>query len=490
MQQAPGDREHDSLDVQRSKGEPMIDTKILKELQNIVGKKYVLTTPEDLVAYSYDGTFAEQRPEVVVQPDSTEQVSAVMKVAWREGIGVVPRGMASGLAAASVPMDGGLVLDICRLNRIFEIDEVNFIVTAGAGVVTQDLADTVAKKGLFYPPDPSSIKQSTLGGNAACNAGGPRCLKYGVTSDYVMGLTVVLADGRVLKTGGKAIKNVTGYNLTQLFVGSEGTLGIITELILKLVPLPKVARTAKAIFPKLADASIAVNNVLSAGIVPATIELMDETTIATIEEVLHLGLPLDVEAMLIIECDGMDEEQVLKEIESVADVCRATGARDVEVARTEKERTALWTARRSISPSLARRAPNKLGEDISVPRSAIPEAVAAIKEISRQRGIPIAIFGHAGDGNLHPNILFDKRDPAQMAKVKQAAGDIFATSVRLGGTLSGEHGVGLLKLPYLELDLGPLYIELMDKIKQALDPKCILNPGKVVPTPGGRTILA
>jgi len=476
----------------------MIDKKILKELQNIVGKKYVLTTPEDLVAYSYDGTFVEQRPEVVVCPDSTEQVSAVMQVAWREGIGVVPRGMASGLAAASVPMDGGLVLDTCRLNQIFEIDEVNFIVTAGAGVVTQDLADAVAKVGLFYPPDPSSIKQSTLGGNAACNAGGPRCLKYGVTSDYVMGLTVVLADGRVLKTGGKAIKNVTGYNLTQLFVGSEGTLGVITELILKLVPLPKVARTAKAIFPRLADASVAVNNVLSAGIVPATIELMDETTIATIEEALHtfaplstgLGLPLDVEAMLIIECDGRDEAQVWGEIETIADICRATGAREVEVARTEKERAALWSARRSISPSLARRAPNKLGEDISVPRSAIPEAVAAIKEISRRRDIPIAIFGHAGDGNLHPNILFDKRDPAQVEKMKLAAGDIFATSVRLGGTLSGEHGVGILKLPFLEQDLGPLFIEVMDKIKKALDPKCILNPGKVVPTPGGRTILA
>jgi glycolate oxidase len=468
----------------------MLNKQIVKELQNIVGKGYVLTEPEDLVAYSYDGTFAEQRPDLIVRPDSTEQVSEVMKVAWREGIGVVPRGMASGLAAASVPMDGGMVLDLCRLNRIFEIDEVNFTVTAGAGVITQDLADTVAKKGLFYPPDPSSIKQSTLGGNAACNAGGPRCLKYGVTSDYVMGLTVVLADGRVLKTGGKAIKNVTGYNLTQLFVGSEGTLGIITELILKLVPLPKVARTAKAIFPHLADASQCVNNILMAGIVPATIELMDETAIATIEEAMHLGLPLDVEAMLIIECDGMAESQVLAEIEQIAEICRATGARDVEVARTEKERAALWSARRSISPSLARRAPNKLGEDISVPRSAIPEAVAAIKEISRQRGIPIAIFGHAGDGNLHPNILFDKRDPAQMERMKAAAGDIFATSVRLGGTLSGEHGVGSLKLPFLDQDLGPLYIEVMDKIKQALDPKTILNPGKVVPTPGGRTILA
>jgi glycolate oxidase len=470
----------------------MLDKSILKELQTIVGKKHVLTEPEDLVAYSYDGTFAEHRPDVVVRPDSTEQVSAVMKVAWREEIPVVPRGMASGLAAASIPMTGGMALDTCRMNCIIELDELNFAVTVQAGVITQHLADTVAKKGLFYPPDPSSIKQSTLGGNAACNAGGPRCLKYGVTSDYVMGLTVVLADGRILRTGGKAIKNVTGYNLTQLFVGSEGTLGVITELILKLIPLPKVARTAKAVFPRLADASACVNSILNAGITPATIELMDETAIATIEEAMNLGLPLDVEAILIIEADGMDAESVIKEIETIADICRATGARDVEVAGTEEERARLWAARRAISPSLARRAPNKLGEDISVPRSAIPEAVAAIKEISRKHDIPIAIFGHAGDGNLHPNILFDKRDPAQVEKMKLAAADIFDVSVRLGGTLSGEHGVGSLKLAFLAQDIGPISIDVMAGIKQALDPKNILNPGKVVPgrVPGGEAILS
>jgi glycolate oxidase len=470
----------------------MLDKALLKELQRIVGKKQVLTEPEDLVAYSYDGTFAERRPDVVVRPDSTEQTSEVMKVAWREEIPVVPRGMASGLAAASIPLNGGMVLDTCRMNRIVEIDELNFTATVQAGVVTQHLADTVAKKGLFYPPDPSSIKQSTLGGNAACNAGGPRCLKYGVTSDYVMGLTVVLADGRILRTGGKAIKNVTGYNLTQLLVGSEGTLGVITELILKLLPMPTVARTAKAVFPRLADASACVNNILTAGITPATIELMDETTIATIEEALHLGLPLDVEAMLIIEADGMDEESVVKEIETIADICRATGARDVEVARTEQERAELWSARRSISPSLARRAPNKLGEDISVPRSAIPDAVAAIKEISRRHEIPIAIFGHAGDGNLHPNILFDKRDPEQVSKMKRAAAEIFEVSVRLGGTLSGEHGVGSLKRAFLEQDLGPISIDVMSGIKQALDPKNILNPGKVVPgpVPGGKELFS
>jgi glycolate oxidase len=447
----------------------------------MVGKKHVLTEPEDLVAYSYDGTFAERRPDFVVRPDSTEQVSQVMEVAWQNEIPVVPRGMASGMAAASIPLVGGMVLDTCRMNQILEIDKLNFTVTAQAGVITQFLADTVAKQGLFYPPDPSSIKQSTLGGNAACNAGGPRCLKYGVTSDYVMGLTVVLADGRVLRTGGKAIKNVTGYNLTQLFVGSEGTLCIITELVLKVLPLPKAARTAKAIFPKLADASSCVNNILSAGITPATIELMDETTIATIEEAMNLNLPLDVEAMLIIESDGMDAESVAAEIETIADICRATGARDVEVANTEQERAKLWTARRSISPSLARRAPNKLGEDISVPRSTIPDAVAQIKEISRKHEIPIAIFGHAGDGNLHPNILFDKRDPVQVEKMKRAAADIFDVSIRLGGTLSGEHGVGNLKLAFLERDIGPISIDVMSGIKKALDPKGILNPGKVIP---------
>ena len=470
----------------------MIEKRILKELEAIVGKQYVLTSPEDLVAYSYDGTFAEHRPDLVVRPDSTEQVSAVLKVASREGLPVVPRGMASGLAAASIPFAGGMALDTCRMNRVLEIDEVNFTVTAQAGVITQTLADTVAKKGLFYPPDPSSIKQSTLGGNAACNAGGPRCLKYGVTGDYVRGLTVVLPDGRVLKTGGKAIKNVTGYNLTQLFVGSEGTLGVITELILKLLPLPKVARTAMAVFPKLADACRCVNAILSAGITPATIELMDETTIGTIEEAMHLGLPLDVEAILIIESDGMDAAGVTREIETIAEICSDTGAREVEVARTEQERNALWAARRSISPSLARRSPNKLGEDISVPRSAIPEAVAAIKEISRRIGIPIAIFGHAGDGNLHPNILFDKRDPEEVEKAKRAAAEIFDAALRLGGTLSGEHGVGSLKLPFLEKDVGPIFIDVMAAIKKAIDPKNILNPGKVVPgtAPGGKEAFA
>lgn len=462
----------------------MIEKQILSELRRIVGKDHVLTAPEDLVAFGYDGTFAEHRPDAVVSPASTEGVAQVLQVANREGIPVVARGMGSGLAAASVAFGGGLVLNLTRMNRILEIDQDNMATRVGAGVVTADLQLAVEEVGLFFPPDPSSIKHSTIGGNVACNAGGPRCLKYGVTSDYVLGLTVVLADGRVLRTGGKAIKNVTGYNLTQLFVGSEGTLGVITEVLLKLQPKPKYVRTAMAVYRDLDAAATTVNNILRAGIVPATIELMDDTTINTIEEYLHLGLPTDAAAILILEADGGDEQTVLREIEGIAAVARQTGAVEVRVAETESERSDLWRGRRSVSPSLARRRPNKLGEDISVPRAAIPEAVRRIKAIAAQENLPIVVFGHAGDGNLHPNILFDRRDADEWARVQRATGEIFRTAVELGGTLSGEHGVGVLKLPYLEMAIGPLAIELQQGIKQVLDPKGILNPGKKLPRPG------
>lgn len=453
----------------------------IAELEQITGRDGVLHTPEDLAVYSYDGTFEEHRPDVVVLPRSTEQVSQIVKLAARERIPVVTRGMGSGLTAASVPFRGGIALSMTRMNRILEIDEVNATVHAEAGIVTADLQAAVEKLGLFYPPDPSSIKHSTIGGNIACNAGGPRCLKYGVTGDYVLGLTVVLADGRILRTGGKLIKDVVGYDLTALLTGSEGTLGVITEALLRLLPKPTAARTALVEFPALADASRTVNAILSAGIVPATLELMDETAIACIEESLHLGLPLDVEATLLIETDGADEAGVLREIEAVAEICRQCGARQVKVARDEAERSSLWKARRSVSPALARKAPNKLGEDITVPRSAIPEAIRRIKSVSAKYGLPIVIFGHAGDGNLHPNILFDKRDPEQWKKVEQMVAEEFAIALELGGTLSGEHGVGALKRPYMETALGSVSLEIQKRIKSAFDPLNILNPGKIFP---------
>ncbi len=458
-----------------------MDKTLIAELEQITGRDGVLHTPEDLAVYSYDGTFEEHRPDVVVLPRSTEQVSQIVKLAARERIPVVTRGMGSGLTAASVPFRGGITLSMTRMNRILEIDEVNATVHAEAGIVTADLQAAVEKLGLFYPPDPSSIKHSTIGGNIACNAGGPRCLKYGVTGDYVLGLTVVLADGRILHTGGKLIKDVVGYDLTALLTGSEGTLGVITEALLRLTAKPKFARTALVEFPALADASRTVNAILSAGIVPATLELMDETAIACIEESLHLGLPLDVEATLLIETDGADEAGVLREIEAIAEICRQCGARQVKVARDEAERSSLWKARRSVSPALARKAPNKLGEDITVPRSAIPEAIRRIKAVSAKYGLPIVIFGHAGDGNLHPNILFDKRDPKQWKKVEQMVAEEFAIALELGGTLSGEHGVGALKRPYMETALGAVSLDIQKRIKAALDPLNILNPGKVFP---------
>ncbi|MDR3575941.1 MAG: FAD-linked oxidase C-terminal domain-containing protein [Anaerolineaceae bacterium] len=461
----------------------MLDQNIIEQLAQIVGKNGILQTPEDLAVYSYDGTFEEHRPDVVVLPQTTLQVSQVVALAGRLHIPVVTRGMGSGLAAASVPFNGGITLSMTRMNHLLEIDRQNAIAHVEAGMVTADLQAAVEKHGLFYPPDPSSIRHSTIGGNIACNAGGPRCLKYGVTGDYVLGLTVVLSDGRVLRTGGKLIKDVVGYDLTALFTGSEGTLCVITEALLKLVARPKFARTALVDFNSIGDACQTVNAILSSGIVPATLELMDETAIACIEEAMHLGLPLDVEAVLLIETDGSDEAAVLREIEGAARICEGNGARRVKIAKDEAERASLWKARRSVSPSLARKAPNKLGEDITVPRNAIPEAVHRLKEISAKYGLPIVIFGHAGDGNLHPNILFDKRDSEQWHKVESMVSEVFNTALELGGTLSGEHGVGALKRPYMLRALGPDSLELQRQIKQAFDPLNILNPGKVLPEP-------
>jgi glycolate oxidase len=458
-----------------------MDKKIIAQLEKIIGREGVLSTPEDLAVYGYDGTFEDHRPDVVVLPLTTDQVSQVVMLASRERIPVVTRGMGSGLAAASVPFLGGIALTMTRMNHILEIDQANAIVHVEAGVVTADLQAAVEKLGLFYPPDPSSIRHSTIGGNIACNAGGPRCLKYGVTGNYVLGLTVVLADGRVLHTGNKCIKDVVGYDLISLFTGSEGTLGVITEALLRLTAKPKFARTALVEFASLEDTCRTVNAILSAGIVPATLELMDETAVACIEEALHLGLPLDVEAVLLVEADGSDEEALLREIETIDRICRECGARQVKMAKDEAERINLWKARQSISTALARKAPYKLGEDITVPRSAIPEAVRRLKAISAKYGLPIVIFGHAGDGNLHPSILFDKRDPAQWEKVEQMAAEEFSLALELGGTLSGEHGVGTLKRPYMEQALGPLSIEIQKRIKTVLDPLNILNPGKVFP---------
>ena len=462
----------------------MFNSRIIDELKSIVGERYVLTSPEDLVAYSYDATFTSARPNLVVLPGNTQEVSEILKVASRELIPVVPRGMGSGLAAGSIPFGGGIVLALTRMDRLLDIDHDNMMATAEAGIIASELADAVAREGYFYPPDTTSVHYSTLGGNVACNAGGARCLKYGITGHYVMALEVVLADGRIMRVGGKATKNVTGYDLVHLLVGSEGTLAIITEVTVRFIAAPEVERMAQAIFPKLTDAGKAINAVLASGANPSMVEIMDETAIKSVEEYLHIGLPLDVEAILLIQTDG-DEADAVRGIEIAAEICRQNGAREVRVATTPEEGEEMWKARSSISGSLGRIRPNKLGEDITVPHSAVPEMIARIKEISAKWELPIVIFGHAGDGNLHPNILFDKRDEEEFKRVKAAVGDLFRAAVEVGGSLSGEHGVGVLKRPYLEMAMGAVAVEMQRRIKQAWDPKNILNPGKIFPCGNG-----
>lgn len=462
-----------------------MNASVTQELQRIVDAGYVHTAPSEIIAYSFDGTFQQRRPDVVVSPASTEEVAQIVKIAYREKTPMIARGASSGLAGGTIPEQGGIILNLARMDRILEIDTDNVCVRAQAGVVTLQLQQAVEKAGLFYPPDPASSRQSTIGGNVATNAGGPRCLKYGTTRDYVIGLTVVLANGQTLKLGGKITKNATGYPLMQLFVGSEGTLGIVTEVLLKLAPLPRARVTAVANFPKLTQASQAVSRIMASGMLPATLELMDGTTINVVEDFLNAGLPRSAEALLLLEQDGSEEAVARKDVEQMAEICRSLGATEVTVAGSSAERDRLWAARRAVSPALGRLRPNKLGEDIVVPKTAIPDMIVAVREIANRYALPIPVFGHAGDGNLHPNILFDLRDPEEVQRVEHAARDIFRAAIALGGTLSGEHGIGTLKREFLAEAQGELAVELSRAIKRALDPDNLLNPGKVFPTGRG-----
>lgn len=459
---------------------------VIRELEGIVGREQVHRGAAQRVAYSFDATFPQDVPDLALTPATTDEVAAILRLASREGIPLHPRGAGSSLTGGAVPIGGGIALSLARMNRIIDIDPADTVAVVQPGVVTADLQRAVEQIGLFYPPDPASLNQSTLGGNVACCAGGPRCLKYGVTKDYVLGLTVVLVDGRVLRLGGRTVKNVTGFQLVQLFVGSEGALGVITEIILRLVPLPRFRSTAAAYFPSLDAASESVAAIMSSGILPCTLEMMDGATINVVEDYLNMGLPRNAEALLLLEQDGNDDDMARREVERMAEICRAHGASNVEVARTAQERDGLWRARRAVSGALGRVRPNKLGEDIVVPRSKIPAMVRQIEEISTAHGLPIAVFGHAGDGNLHPNILFDRRIDGELERVERAAADIFRAALSLGGTLSGEHGIGSLKREFLEDDLGADTVAIQRAIKAVFDPRGLLNPHKVFPErPGG-----
>lgn len=450
---------------------------IIRELKETLGQDRVLDSPVDRTVYAYDATWGEALPDVVVVPLSTAEVSATLRIAQRERIPVVPRGAGSGLSGGAVPVEGGICLSLTRMNRILEINPDELVAVVQPGVVNMDLQEAAAKLGLFFPPDPASWYMATLGGNVAENAGGPRCLKYGVTKDYVLGLEVVLADGRIMRTGGRTIKNVAGYDLTGLFIGSEGTLGVVTEIILKLLPKPPGRATVMGIFDEIQQACEAVNRVITCGVLPLTTEIMDGDCIQALQSQRDYGLPGDVDAVLLIDVEGWPEG-LAQESEIVAEACRAAGARQVRRARDESEAEQLWAGRRAISAALSHLG-DKLGEDIAVPRSRIPEMVQCIRDIGQRYNLRTPIFGHIGDGNLHPYLICDRMDAEMMERVRKAAGDIFDAAIRLGGTLSGEHGIGLAKRDYLEKGLDPLARAQMLAIKRLFDPNNILNPGKI-----------
>lgn len=457
----------------------MISSHLLEQFTAIVGPENVITSNAGRLVYSYDATPNYQSmPDAVIAPRNTNEVSSIINLCRQHKIPLVPRGSGTNLAAGTVPSEGGIVLLFKHMNRILELDEENLTVTVQPGVVTLDMIAAVEKKGLFYPPDPSSMKISTIGGNINENSGGLRGLKYGVTRDYVMALEAVLPNGDVIRTGGKLAKDVAGYDLTRLLVGSEGTLAVITEATLKLIPQPETKQTMLALYNSMDAAAKSVSDIIAAKIIPATLEFLDRPTLIAVEDFAKIGLPTDVEAVLLIEQDG-PPEIVARDMEQMAEICRREGAVSVQIAATEAEALALTTARRSALSALARLKPTTILEDATVPRSEIARMVKAINEIAEKHQVRIATFGHAGDGNLHPTCPTDARDHDEMERVEAAFADIFAKAIELGGTITGEHGVGMMKAPYLEWKMGPEGITIMKAIKQAFDPDNIMNPGKM-----------
>lgn len=457
----------------------MITAHVKTKLIEIVGRENYDDSEAGRLVYSYDATPQFQSlPDGVISPDNAKQVSDIVKVCNEHNIPIIPRGSGTNLCAGTCPTEGGLVLLFRHMNRILEIDEENLTVTVQPGVITLDMINEVEAKGLFYPPDPSSMKISTIGGNINENSGGLRGLKYGVTRDYVIALEIVLANGDIIRTGGKLAKDVAGYDLTRLFVGSEGTLGIITEATLKLIPMPETKKTMLALYQDIDAAARSVSNIIANKIIPTTLEFLDQPTLQVVEDFAQIGLPTNVQAVLLIEQDG-PEQVVERDMQRIAELCMLEQAVSVEVAQSEEHAMALRTARRAALSALARLKPTTILEDATVPRSEIAKMVRSINEIAAKYDVNICTFGHAGDGNLHPTCPTDSRNHDEIERVEKAFAEIFEKAVELGGTITGEHGVGVMKAPYLELKLGEQGIAAMRSIKAAFDPNNIMNPGKV-----------
>ncbi|MBU2498842.1 MAG: FAD-binding protein [Proteobacteria bacterium] len=452
---------------------------VLTRLEEIVGGEYVLCSAMDLHLYGYDASLARGKPDVVVLPDSVEEVSKVLAFAYREKIPIIARGSGTNLSGGTVPIKGGILIHFSRMNRILEIDIPNRTATVEPGVITLDLQDRLLRQGFIYAPDPASQKVSTLGGNFGENAGGPHCLKYGVTTNHVLGAEVVLSDGTVIWTGGKA-QDHPGYDLTGLLVGSEGTLGVVTKMILRIMRAPEAIKTMLAIYDTIEDAGNTVSAIIAEGIVPATLEMMDKVVMGAVEESVHAGYPTDAAAVLIIELDGM-KDGMDRQADKIMEICNRHGVREIRVAKDDAERARLWAGRKGAFGAVSRLRPNYMVCDGTVPRTKLPEVLTRVIETGAKYGLVIGNVFHAGDGNLHPLILFDEKNEDERRRVLKATSEILKICAEAGGTISGEHGIGIEKLEEMSLIFSESDLDFMRGIKHAFDPLNILNPGKVLP---------
>ena len=457
-----------------------ISPALIKEFENIVDKANVITEEADRQAYSYDAAVLKPVvPALVVAPTTQEELGKVVKLAYDNGMPITVRGSGTNLCGASIPEPGdGIVILTNRLNKILEINEEDLYAVVEPGVITSQFAAAVASKGLFYPPDPGSQTVSTLGGNVALNAGGLRGLKYGVTKDYLMGMEIFDYRGELVKTGSRTVKCVTGYNMAGLMACSEGTLGVFSNIILKLVPPPKASKAMMAVYDDVNKASETVAGIIAAHIVPCTLEFLDQNCIKYVEADTKAGLPVEAGAILLIEVDGGHAQMVEEDAAKVMEICRKCGAKDIRIAQNAEEKNKIWEARRNALPALARAKPTTVLEDATVPRSKIPAMVAAVNDIARKYKLEVGTFGHAGDGNRHPTILCDRRNEEEYHRVEQAVDEIFDAALKLQGTLSGEHGIGMAKAKWMEKETNRATIEFSKNLRRALDPKYLFNAGK------------
>ncbi len=458
----------------------MIDKKDIKFFTSIVGDENIYSDKAHLIAYSYDATRTKFEPDAVIFPRNEEDVSRILKYCNEHKIVIVPRGAGSGFTGGALPSNGGIILGFEKhMNKILEIDMKNMVAIVQPGVINMDLQRAVEAVGLFYPPDPASQDYSTIGGNVSENAGGMRAAKYGITKDYVMATRAVLPNGDIIKAGKRTIKDVAGYNISGILIASEGTLAVLTEITLRLIPKPKMTKTAVGVFPTVSEAMESVYKTMASGITPVAMEFLDNLTIRAVEKTFNKGLPIDAGALLITDVDGNLEDDLNFQLAQIERVFKENGCSDFQIAKDEKEAADIWFARRNASPALSVYGSKKLNEDVTVPRAVLPELLEKFYAIADKYKINIPCFGHTGDGNVHTNVMVDGSDPQQVKIAYKAIEEVFQATVDLGGTLSGEHGIGLAKAPYMNMAFSEEEMNLFKSIKMAFDPNNILNPAKM-----------